>query len=722
MKNQLLPTYISGLLITGLIFTSSLDATIVINEILYHAPNDQEELDYIELFNTSDSPVNLAGMKFTQGVDFTFSKEASLDAGAHLVLCRNLEVYKTFFQQDAYGQYGKILNNKGETVQISDASGNSIDEVKYGDRFPWPVSADGYGASLERICPTSPGNVAANWTASGFASDPSLPYGSPGRKNFHYSKTLPPILELIDFEPMFPEPGQAIKVRVKVGAKQDPTEVILNYQIAGSGIEEPVQTVPMQSRTTDAKTGQEFEAIIPGQSTGALIRFFITVERATEKTRRLPATSDLRPTYSAYVDPKPKSSPISIGRMVHIDRSDFEKYSNRAHTQRSPRKNWKRGFRAAPAAPLPSRGNAAFIYYDPKSQHPELFDYVQMRDRSSGFKIKFHKDRLLNGMGRINLINEGVDRFIMAEHLAYILYRLAGIPVEKSEPIRLQSDDHTLGLYLLVEQPNRTFLKRNGLNGDGNLYKILWYERSLVRKHEKKTHLTTGHQDLRNLNRELNATTGKKQWDIIRQHFDVEEVINYFAVNMVLSHWDGYFNNYFTYHDSEGTGKWQIYPWDQDKTWGFHDGIGGSEVFSDMPLTFGMTGDQPPQSGFSLARLLFGNRNRAMHQWWRPPGFFSGPLLANKEFRRHYLARIREILDNIYTETIFFPIIHRLENDLKQEFIDQAQARGQMPESALAQLDRNTESLKEHLVKRREFLLQQKEIRNAGSFDPNQLR
>ncbi len=111
-----------------------------------------------------------------------------------------------------------------------------------------------------------------------------------------------------------------------------------------------------------------------------------------------------------------------------------------------------------------------------------------------------------------------------------------------------------------------------------------------------------------------------------------------------------------------------------------------------------------------------------MHQWWRPPGFFSGPLLANKEFRRHYLARIREILDNIYTETIFFPIIHRLENDLKQEFIDQAQARGQMPESALAQLDRNTESLKEHLVKRREFLLQQKEIRNAGSFDPNQLR
>jgi CotH kinase protein len=42
---------------------------------------------------------------------------------------------------------------------------------------------------------------------------------------------------------------------------------------------------------------------------------------------------------------------------------------------------------------------------------------------------------------------------------------------------------------------------------------------------------------------------------------------------MCLSQWDGFLNNYFTYHVATRSGKWEMYPWDQDKTWSFHDGI-----------------------------------------------------------------------------------------------------------------------------------------------------
>ena len=56
----------------------------------------------------------------------------------------------------------------------------------------------------------------------------------------------------------------------------------------------------------------------------------------------------------------------------------------------------------------------------------------------------------------------------------------------------------------------------------------------------------------------------------------------------------GFFNNHFVYHDTQGTGKWTMYPWDQDKTWGYHDGIQGYDVFVKMPLTTGMAGDVPP--------------------------------------------------------------------------------------------------------------------------------
>jgi spore coat protein CotH len=276
-----------------------------------------------------------------------------------------------------------------------------------------------------------------------------------------------------------------------------------------------------------------------------------------------------------------------------------------------------------------------------------------------------------------------------------------------------------LGYHLLVEQPNEAFLRRNKLKDAGNLYKILWYERGIVGQHEKKTNRHTGHQDLVELIGLLEKSSGNDQWAVIKKHFNVEQVITYFAVNMCLSHWDGFFNNYFTYHDVSGTGKWEIYPWDQDKTWGFYDGIQGSAVFFDMPLTFGMAGDAPPGSP----------RNRPSPQffgggapWWRPGGWFSKPLLANPQFRKHFLARTREILDTIYTEEVFFPIIDAMGERLKDEVRIRAVAIKENPDSASLRLERNLRSLKDHLVKRRRFLLEQPEIRSAGKLDRDALK
>src|SRR5262249_35098047 len=166
-----------------------------------------------------------------------------------------------------------------------------------------------------------------------------------------------------------------------------------------------------------------------------------------------------------------------------------------------------------------------------------------------------------------------------------------------------------------------------------------------------------GHDDLKKLVAELNKTKGEEQWEVIKKNFDVEQVINYFAVNMVLSHWDGYFNNYFTYHDVQGTGKWTMYPWDQDKTWGFHDGIRGYEVFFDMPLTFGMKGDVRPgwPRGVPAPEVFGGGPI-----WWRPGGHFSRPLLANPTFRKLFLARTKELTEKVYTEEVFFPILKDL--------------------------------------------------------------
>ncbi len=378
--------------------------------------------------------------------------------------------------------------------------------------------------------------------------------------------------------------------------------------------------------------------------------------------------------------------------------------------------------RPGPKPPPPPRGKSAFIYVSPDTKEYWVYDYIHVTPRTGGYKVRFYNDRPLKGRTTINLLFEYVPRFVLAEPLAYEVYRRAGVPAELAEHIRLWIDDDLLGYHLLLEQPNRVFLRRNKRDDTGNLYKILWYEQGVVKGHEKKTNPHTGHDDIVSLVEALNATEGEAQWNLIKRHFNVEEVINYFAVNMCLSNWDGFFNNYFTYHDINGSGKWEMYPWDEDKTWGFHDGLRPGEDFYDMPLTFGMNGDIPPGMKSLPEGGGMGWGRPGMPQWWRPGGYFSGPLLANPHFRKPFLARLKEITETIYTQETFFPIIDEMAKRLEPEVRIRAEASGQGVDAALQAFHDDIQSLRRHLTKRRNFILAQEEIKEAGPFSPAELQ
>jgi len=365
-----------------------------------------------------------------------------------------------------------------------------------------------------------------------------------------------------------------------------------------------------------------------------------------------------------------------------------------------------------------TRGNCAFIYVPADGKEITVFDHVRINQRKGGFKIRFHKDQTLRDMTTINVICEYEPRFALSEPLSYELYRMAGVPAELTEHIRLWIDDKLQGYYLSIEQPNNAFLRRNKRDDTGNLYKLLWYEEGIFRKHEKKTNPLTGHDDIVNLINGLNEMNGKEQWEYIQKHINVEEFINYFAVNMCISNWDGFFNNYFTYHDINGTGKWEIYPWDEDKTWGFHDGASPPYAFYDMPLTFGMNGDKPPRK---LGFQLFGGQGGpgmwggpGTPEWWRPAGYFSGPVLANPYFRRQFLTRLKEICLTIFTEEKFFPIIDAMEKRLEPEVRIRAEALNQNSSQALSSFHENMQSFRAQVTNRRKFILSQPEIRSLG--------
>jgi CotH kinase protein/Lamin Tail Domain len=669
-------------------------AGVVINEIFYHAPDDLDQLQFIEVHNTGDGAVELAGWKLGRSIRYEFPAGKRIEANGYLVLCKDAALFKKYYGIDADGVFTGALSHGGDRIDLLDGQGQRIDSVKYKTRAPWPIAPDGSSSSLERICPTSASDGAENWAPSPLPKGPPKPGGTPGRRNSNFAERLPPVLGHVTVVPEDAAPGDEIRVEADVRSPDGVKTVELLWRTAGTNSVSPETAIPM-SKVLSGK----YAATIPAQKAGRIVRIRIHAmdEKGTE--RFFPNEYEVAPAVSVYVHEPFQPGKIPLGYVINV--SGFPPPGQ--------------GRFDAPSPDPPPRGNQAYVHVDAKTGRPELFDFVNITPRGGGRKIRFHKDHALREMTTINLIFEGVDRFVLAEPLAYEVYRKAGSAACRTDFVRTYVDGKPIGYQLLIEQPNKSFLRHNGLATDGNLYKCQWFGQGLAGQHEKKTHPHEGHDDLVKLVGDLNRTSGDEQWNVIKKNFDVEQVINYFAVNMVLSHWDGYFNNYFTYHDLR-TGKWTMYPWDQDKTWGFHDGIHGYEVFTDMPITFGMNGDKPP-GGRGLGGFFGGGP-----VWWRPGGYFSKPLLANPKFRPLFLARTKEILETVYTETVMFPLIDALGERLAEDVKLRAEIYRQDPKQAAEHLRRNLDSLREHLKKRREFLLEQPEIKSAGQFDREMLK
>jgi spore coat protein CotH len=186
-------------------------------------------------------------------------------------------------------------------------------------------------------------------------------------------------------------------------------------------------------------------------------------------------------------------------------------------------------------------------------------------------------------------------------------------------------------------------------------------------------------------------------------------MVNYYAVNMCIQNWDGFFNNYFLYHDPRPDGKWEMFPWDEDKTWGDHDGASRRCDWYEMPLTFGMTGDKPVGGGGLLSGLLgggFGGGPFGGVMWWRPPGHFSGPLLANPEFRRRFLARLGELCRTVFAPEVMDPVIDALAARLEPEVVVRARLHGQPEESALDEFRVHIRSFHDQVKNRRRYILE----------------
>lgn len=151
-----------------LCFLLSIHAQMVITEIMYNPPpSGTDTLEYIELYNNTNGPVNISGWHFTEGVTFTFPANTTVPANGYVVVTENLDYFSARFPAVTAFLWDGALTNSGEDVKLTTAdSSQVVDLVDYLNAAPWPTEANGMGASLVLCDPNSDNNVAANWKAA----------------------------------------------------------------------------------------------------------------------------------------------------------------------------------------------------------------------------------------------------------------------------------------------------------------------------------------------------------------------------------------------------------------------------------------------------------------------------------------------------------------------------------------------------------------------------
>ncbi len=139
-----------------------------------------EDFEFIELKNIGSTTIDIVGVQFTNGIQFSFTKGGmtTLDPGEFALLVRNRTAFQVRYGafENIAGQYTGSLSNGGENLSLNNASDETIAAFAYDD--DWHLITDGAGFSLVAVNEhAAPGEWGSrdSWRASAEVG------GSPGR-------------------------------------------------------------------------------------------------------------------------------------------------------------------------------------------------------------------------------------------------------------------------------------------------------------------------------------------------------------------------------------------------------------------------------------------------------------------------------------------------------------------------------------------------------------
>jgi hypothetical protein len=211
--------------------------------------------------------------------------------------------------------------------------------------------------------------------------------------------------------------------------------------------------------------------------------------------------------------------------------------------------------------------------------------------RKPGLRLDMNRyiDQEFVGLRAVVLDNSFTDPSTIRETLAMKLFARTGIPAPREAHARLFVNNEYVGLYVMVEPIDRTFIERTFGPAEGNveaggfLYEYNWlreydfeylgpslepYAELFEPKTRETDALSRLYQPLEALARAINDTPPAQFEATVGALIDLPELMRYLAVQRVAGEIDGFIgnwsmSNFYLYRFRDGRPA-QLLPWDAD--------------------------------------------------------------------------------------------------------------------------------------------------------------
>ncbi len=244
-------------------------------------------------------------------------------------------------------------------------------------------------------------------------------------------------------------------------------------------------------------------------------------------------------------------------------------------------------------------------------------------DRPS-LKVKFGEyvdGQEFEGMKRLTLNNSRQDPSKVRQCITYGLFRKAGLVAPRCNYAKITVNGDYLGIYVHVDSIKKPFVRRNFADDEGTLWEgtISDFRDEWMATFEQKTNKGDDDNDGLVAIKDALQSSDDELFDALNAHMDVEYFIDFWAMEVLTAHWDGYAgntNNYYLYEDPSDGGRITFIAWGADGTLSLPD-------------------EKDPYTKYFLHSVNL-------------TGAISKRLYQAPEIRFFYLQRLQYLLDNVW--------------------------------------------------------------------------